>query len=510
MVGEIDALLAENPLRERLHAQRMLALYRCGRQAEALEAYRDARRTLIDEIGIEPTPELRRLHDAILAQDAALDIEPAIAELPPELDTAASPPLIGRDDDVRRLREHWLHAAAGAGALVTLAGPYGMGKTRLAAELASEAHREGAAVVYATGTGPPEGVPAAIARARAARRPTLIVIDGADRVPADLRAGLRALAPALGRLPVLVLATGQETAALARLEPRDAIALEPLDAEAVRAIAGFYAPAGGADSVPVETLLETSRGVPRRVHEVAREWARHEATRRVDAAADRAAAGRTEARALEAELVGTVVDLQSVRERAGDEEQAGTPLVCPYKGLATFRAEDAEYFFGREQLVAELVSRLVGAPLLAVVGPSGSGKSSVLRAGLLPALAGGVLPGSANWTQALIRPGEQPLRELRRATRGSTASAAACSRSTSSRSCSPSARTRRSARSSSPRSSAPPATASSCSPSAPTSTAAAPPTRSCRACSAPITSSSARCRATSCDARSSARRSGSA
>ena len=92
-------------------------------------------------------------------------------------------------------------------------------------------------------------------------------------------------------------------------------------------------------------------------------------------------------------------------------------MVCPYKGLATFDAEDAEYFFGRERLVAELVARLVGAPLLAVVGPSGSGKSSVVRAGLLPALAGGVLPGSDRWTQALIRPGEQPLRELRRATR---------------------------------------------------------------------------------------------
>ena len=146
VVGEIDALLAENPLRERLHGQRMLALYRCGRQAEALEAYRDARRTLIDEIGVEPTPELRRLHDAILRQDPALDIEPAVTELPPELDPAASPPLIGRDDELRRLRAHWLHAAAGAGALVTLAGGYGMGKTRLAAELASEAHREGAAV----------------------------------------------------------------------------------------------------------------------------------------------------------------------------------------------------------------------------------------------------------------------------------------------------------------------------------------------------------------------------
>ena len=151
------------------------------------------------------------------------------------------------------------------------------------------------------------------------------------------------------------------------------------------------------------------------------EWARREATRRVDAVAGRAAAGRTDARALEAELAGSVVELQSTRERAGlvghDGEDADAPVVCPYKGLATFDSEDAEYFFGREQLVAELVARLVGAPLLAVVGPSGSGKSSVLRAGLLPALAGGVLPGSANWTQALIRPGEQPMRALGRATR---------------------------------------------------------------------------------------------
>ena len=63
----------QHPLRERLHAQRMLALYRCGRQAEALEAYRDARRTLVEEIGVEPGPELRALHEAILRQDPSLD-----------------------------------------------------------------------------------------------------------------------------------------------------------------------------------------------------------------------------------------------------------------------------------------------------------------------------------------------------------------------------------------------------------------------------------------------------
>ena len=78
----------------------------------------------------------------------------------------------------------------------------------------------------------------------------------------------------------------------------------------------------------------------------------------------------------------------------GEEDGAPLPAVCPFLGLATFDAAHAEYFFGRERLVAELVARLVGSPLLAVVGPSGSGKSSAVRAGLLPALAGGVLPGS--------------------------------------------------------------------------------------------------------------------
>ena len=79
---------------------------------------------------------------------------------------------------------------------------------------------------------------------------------------------------------------------------------------------------------------------------------------------------------------------------------------------------DAPYFFGRERLVAELIARLVGAPLLGIVGPSGSGKSSVLRAGLLPALAAGVLPGSESRQQVLVRPGAHPLEELHTAMAG--------------------------------------------------------------------------------------------
>ena len=82
VIGELDALVAANPLRERLHAQRMLALYRAGRQSEALAAYRDARAGLVDEIGVEPGAELQRLHDQILAHDAALD-PPAAAEREP-------------------------------------------------------------------------------------------------------------------------------------------------------------------------------------------------------------------------------------------------------------------------------------------------------------------------------------------------------------------------------------------------------------------------------------------
>jgi WD40 repeat protein/energy-coupling factor transporter ATP-binding protein EcfA2 len=410
VAAEIDAMIAEHPLRERLHAQRMLALYRCGRQADALEAYREARRVLVEEIGVEPGPELRRLHEAILAHDPSLEVELAARELPRELDTASSPPLAGRDGELAWLRARWQRG----GALVTLVGERGIGKTRLAAEIAGEAHREGAAVRYVAGTAAPEAALAAIAAAREPSRPTLLVFDDADRAGDDVRVAMSRLADRLHAVTSLVLATGRDAAALAHLRPTASVALGPLDAAAVRQIAALHAPAGA--DVPVNTLLEASGGVARQVHEAASEWARREAARRVDAVAGRAAAGRTRARALNVELAGTVVDLQSTRERAGLVAPDGDGrLICPYKGLATFDADDADYFFGRERLVAELVARLVGAPLLAVVGPSGSGKSSVVRAGLLPALAGGILPASDRWRRALIRPGEHPLRELQRA-----------------------------------------------------------------------------------------------
>jgi DNA-binding SARP family transcriptional activator len=73
-VGELESLVREHPLRERLRGQLMVALYRCGRQADALSAYQDARAALVDELGIEPSPPLRRLQRAVLEQDRSLDL----------------------------------------------------------------------------------------------------------------------------------------------------------------------------------------------------------------------------------------------------------------------------------------------------------------------------------------------------------------------------------------------------------------------------------------------------
>src|SRR5918995_1218763 len=73
LVGELEALVAEHPLRERLRSYLMTALYRSGRQAEALDAYRDARRALVEELGIDPSPALQELERAILRQEPSLD-----------------------------------------------------------------------------------------------------------------------------------------------------------------------------------------------------------------------------------------------------------------------------------------------------------------------------------------------------------------------------------------------------------------------------------------------------
>jgi DNA-binding SARP family transcriptional activator len=132
LVGELEALAAEHPLRERLQRQRMLALYRCGRQAEALEAYQAARRALVEELGIDPGRDLRELHLQILNQDPALELEarPAARAVP-----EAGGAFVGREPELAELMTGLDDAFAGRGRLFLLQGEPGIGKTRLADEL---------------------------------------------------------------------------------------------------------------------------------------------------------------------------------------------------------------------------------------------------------------------------------------------------------------------------------------------------------------------------------------
>jgi DNA-binding SARP family transcriptional activator len=153
LVGELEALIAEQPQRERLRGQLMLALYRSGRQAEALEAYRSARAAL-DEFGLEPGGRLRELEKQILTQDAVLDLGGAsllaveLVPLPGPLVPTPPFPFVGRAEELAALRTLLDRAEAGEGGLVLLAAEAGGGKTRLIRELAHEAAAGGVFVLY--------------------------------------------------------------------------------------------------------------------------------------------------------------------------------------------------------------------------------------------------------------------------------------------------------------------------------------------------------------------------
>ena len=129
VIGELEALIAEQPLRERLRSLNMLALYRAGRQADALEAYQAARQTLLDELGLEPGPDLRELEQAILRQDESLSRRP----LPQSNVPVPASTLVGR----RRELEEVTNTLRGPTRVLTLTGPGGSGKTRLAIEAAN-------------------------------------------------------------------------------------------------------------------------------------------------------------------------------------------------------------------------------------------------------------------------------------------------------------------------------------------------------------------------------------
>ncbi|WP_063763314.1 AfsR/SARP family transcriptional regulator [Streptomyces sp. NRRL WC-3742] len=146
IVGELNNLTAEHPLRERLRELLMLALYRCGRQAEALGVYTDTRKLLIEELGVEPGAGLSTMHNRILAADPTLVLPAATASAPRE-DGPAAPPapaqlpadisdFSGRSNLVDDLSEILMGATGQAVVVTSLAGIGGVGKTTLAVHVA--------------------------------------------------------------------------------------------------------------------------------------------------------------------------------------------------------------------------------------------------------------------------------------------------------------------------------------------------------------------------------------
>ncbi len=277
VITDLRQLARAQPLREHLHALLMLALYRCGRRAEALAAYQDARRVLVGELGVEPGPELRDLHEKILSGDPELltppPPPPARATVPRQL-PAAVRHFTGRQAELDALADLSEEAATAGGTVVISAidGMAGIGKTALAIHAAhrlagkfpdgqlfidlhgyTQGHRLRTAhealtwLLRALGV-PPERIPedteqaAALYRQQLAGTRTLIVLDNAA-AEAQVR-------PLLPGGPCLVLVTSRR-----RLKGLDDARIVSLDLLPAADAAALLRAVAGGDRLPADDPL---------------------------------------------------------------------------------------------------------------------------------------------------------------------------------------------------------------------------------------------------------------
>ena len=142
LAGELEALVADHPYQERFRAQHMLALYRAGRQGEALRSYRQMREFLVDELGVDPAPELQQLEQRILEQDDSLLLTPqrsTSSRASPETQSrlplpARSKMLLEREDELDLLGEVLAELGSSGGRVVQVHGEAGIGKSALVRE----------------------------------------------------------------------------------------------------------------------------------------------------------------------------------------------------------------------------------------------------------------------------------------------------------------------------------------------------------------------------------------
>lgn len=274
LAAELTALTAEHPLRERLRALLMRALHAEGRQAEALTAYEDTRRLLADELGADPTPELSRVHEAILRGEVKQRHRPITS-------------FVGRDHDVAGVRD-----LLGRARLVTLLGPGGAGKTRLSVEVTAHQQdvcfvelasvRDGIerAVLAALGVrdsslpGPAEDPMKRLVAALRERSP-LLVLDNCEHLVADVAALAERLLHAHPDLRVLATSreplgiTAEHLWPVRSLAPGDAVRLFTDRAAAVRP--GFV------PDEAVERICRELDGLPLAIELAAARMRTHEA-----------------------------------------------------------------------------------------------------------------------------------------------------------------------------------------------------------------------------------------
>jgi predicted ATPase len=285
LAGELEALCRQHPLRERLWELRILALYRAGRQAEALRAYTEVRDRLVGELGIDPGPALRELQARILAQDPSLTPASAPASPPAGNLRARLSRFVGRDAELTQLRE-----AVRSSRLVTLTGPGGAGKSRLAVEAAAalgEDHRDGAWLVELDGVAGSGGVAAAAATAlgagaaavpgaqpagsatelivrHLAGRSLVVVLDNCEHVIGEAAALAGTLAGAVPGL--LLIATSREPLGVPGEVLLPVGSLAPLAAvelfvDRARAVRPSFGPDGPAGEV-IEDICRRLDGLP--------------------------------------------------------------------------------------------------------------------------------------------------------------------------------------------------------------------------------------------------------
>lgn len=409
LLPRLRDLVAEWSLDERLWAALALAYYRSGQQAEALDTITRARRLLVDELGIGLGVQLREMQAAILAEDPRLDLPSERADL-----VAAHPGLEGRKDALERFRAAWRRASAGQGGALTVTGTAGIGRSRVVQAFAAEVRASGGhvVVVRADDFGPSVQLLETV-QAVGTGQTCLVVVDDAELATlAEWREWMRLVNGATTQPVLVVLALREEqlppelSVILGQLDPKGThgIRLEPLGPDDVARVARSYV---GADRAleAANAIMQSSRGVPALVHAQLREWAFARVTAHVAARAGAAAAGWSEAHRGEAALVDGLVDVSRIESTAqAARALAAGPPPCPYPRLEPYAAEGAAFFAGREDLVALALARLTVARSLLLVGPSGVGKSSIVRAGMIPGLAAGLLPDSESWAVELLRP----------------------------------------------------------------------------------------------------------